>query len=118
MGADHHHLVGVALPGVGQDVVVVRFRSTSVEVNTRITTASPAWICAYRAAASAKLSPTTGMPNGRPRVPMNSSVRPGLPSLTMITASSPAATALATLTSKKQVPRWTSATAGSAGAGG
>lgn len=67
-------------------LVVVRLRSTSVEVNTRITT-GPACVALYRASASAKLRPTTGMSKGRPRVPMNSSVRPGLPSLKLITAS-------------------------------
>jgi hypothetical protein len=49
---------------------------------------------------------------------MNNSSRPGLPSLKMITASYPAATALVAFCSKVQVPRWISATAGSAGAGG
>ena len=42
---------------------------------------------AYRAAPSAKLSPTTGMSSGTPNVPARTSVRPGWPSLKMITAS-------------------------------
>jgi len=77
-----------ALP-VGESAMmlrVVRVGSISVTVATWTTT-GPAWVWAYRAAPSAKLRPTTGISNGVPRVPMNSSSRPGLPSLKMITAS-------------------------------
>jgi hypothetical protein len=65
---------------------VVRVGSISVSVATWTTT-GPASVWVIRAAASAKLRPTTGMSKGSPRVPMNSSSRPGLPSLKMMTAS-------------------------------
>jgi hypothetical protein len=77
-----------ALP-VGEPAMmlrVVRVGSISVSVNT-CTVTGPVWSWAYRAAASAKLRPTTGMSKGRPRVPLNSSSRPGLPSLKLMTAS-------------------------------
>ena len=67
-------------------LLVVRV-SFVVSVNTRATTVWPASSWVIRAEASAKLRPTTGMVNGLPRVPMNSSSRPGLPSLKMMTAS-------------------------------
>jgi hypothetical protein len=44
-----------------------------------------------------------------PSVPVMSSVRPGWPSLKMITAAAPAASALSALTPNVQVPRWISA---------
>ena len=53
---------------------------------------------------------------GSPSVPTERSVRPGLPSLKMISASYPAAAALSALTAKSQEPRCASAMAGSAGA--
>jgi hypothetical protein len=61
-------------------------RLTSVSVTTCIVT-GPACVAVYTAEASAKLSPTTGMGWGVPRVPMNSSWRPSWPSLKMMTAS-------------------------------
>jgi hypothetical protein len=73
-------------PGESAITLLVALDSFSVLVKTRTTT-SPAWAAWYRAWPSAKLSPTTGMVNSRPRVPSTSSIRPGLPSLKMITAS-------------------------------
>src|SRR3954447_22731927 len=43
------------------------------------------------------------------RLPENTEVRPGLPSLKMITPEAPAALAFCTFTPKLQVPRWISA---------
>src|SRR3954447_2605306 len=43
------------------------------------------------------------------RLPENTSVRPGLPSLKMITPEAPAASAFCTFTPKLQVPRWINA---------
>src|ERR1700750_271182 len=45
------------------------------------------------------------------RLPLNTAVRPGLPSLKMTTPDAPAACALSTFTPKLQPPRWTSAIA-------
>src|SRR3954447_6352463 len=43
------------------------------------------------------------------RLPENTEVRPGLPSLNTITPDAPAASAFCTFTPKLQVPRWISA---------
>jgi hypothetical protein len=85
VGAHDHHPVGVAGGRVGDEVAVVRLVSISVRVLTRTTT-RPATAWVYGAAPSAKLSPTTGISKGLPTVPMNSSVRSGLPSLKIMTA--------------------------------
>ncbi len=92
-------------------LLVVAFALTSVLVCTRRVTA-PAATSAASALPSSKLRPTTGMAAGPPRVPWNSSVRPGWPSLKMIAASYPAAAAFAAFTAKSQPPRWISAICG------
>src|SRR5918912_1024414 len=51
-----------------------------------------------------------GFPEASTRLPTNRSVRPGLPSLKMMTPDAPAAWALRTFTPKKHVPRWIRAT--------
>jgi hypothetical protein len=53
---------------------------------------------------------TIRLPAASERLPLNTSVRPGLPSLKMMTPDAPAACALRTLTPKLHVPRWISAT--------
>ncbi len=61
--------------------------SEFVEVTTWTVT-GPAWVRLVERRPSAKLSPTTGIVTvGPPSVPMDRSVRPGWPSLKMITAS-------------------------------
>src|SRR6266702_8045918 len=47
-----------------------------------------------------------GLPLASTRLPANTPVRPGLPSLKMTTPVAPAAWALRTFTPKKQLPRW------------
>ena len=50
-----------------------------------------------------------GLPLASTRLPASKPVRPGLPSLKMITPEAPAALAFRTFTPKKQLPRWISA---------
>src|SRR5438067_8531286 len=50
-----------------------------------------------------------GFPEASCREPFITAVRPGLPSLKMMTPDAPAACALSTFTPKKHVPRWMSA---------
>src|SRR5881397_3124934 len=49
---------------------------------------------------------TNGLPFASTMLPLNTLVRPGLPSLKMITPTAPAAVALSTFTPKLHVPRW------------
>src|SRR4051795_12471985 len=49
---------------------------------------------------------TNGLPFAAPMPPLNTAVRPGLPSLKMTTPAAPAASALSTFTPKLHVPRW------------
>src|SRR5919206_4737358 len=73
------------------------------------------WYWLYRLCPTAKVVNATGMvgTNGVPpastRLPTSRSVRPGLPSLKMITPVAPAACAFCTFTPKLQPPRWISA---------
>src|SRR5258708_7830395 len=53
---------------------------------------------------------TIRLPEASTMLPLNTPVRPGLPSLKMITPEAPAACAFRTLTPKRHVPRWISAT--------
>src|SRR4051794_28664432 len=53
---------------------------------------------------------TNGLPAASTMLPLATAVRPGLPSLKMITPDAPAAVALSTFTPKLQPPRWISAT--------
>src|SRR5438270_12794478 len=50
-----------------------------------------------------------GLPFASTRLPLTTPVRPGLPSLKMITPEAPAASALSTFTPKLHPPRWISA---------
>src|SRR3954454_19583585 len=52
---------------------------------------------------------TNGSPFASTMPPLNTLVRPGLPSLKMITPTAPACVALSTFTPKLHVPRWTRA---------
>src|ERR671936_107276 len=52
---------------------------------------------------------TNGVPAASTRLPTRRAVRPGLPSLKMITPVAPAACAFSTFTPKLQPPRWISA---------
>src|SRR5436190_3784903 len=52
---------------------------------------------------------TNGVPAASTMLPISRSVRPGLPSLKMITPDAPAACAFCTFTPKLQPPRWISA---------
>ncbi len=49
---------------------------------------------------------TNGLPFASTMLPLNTAVRPGLPSLKMTTPTAPACVALSTLTPKLHVPRW------------
>src|SRR4051812_38291649 len=49
---------------------------------------------------------TNGLPFASTMLPLNTAVRPGLPSLKMTTPTAPAASALSTFTPKLHVPRW------------
>src|SRR5919199_3549956 len=49
---------------------------------------------------------TNGSPFASTMLPLNTLVRPGLPSLKMITPTAPAAVAFSTFTPKLHVPRW------------
>ena len=82
--------------------------SESVCVSTRAVT-GPAAASSAKCTPSAYEMPTTGTVTGPPRPPAKGSVRPGWPSLKMMTAIAPAAVALATLSANRQVPRWMSA---------
>src|SRR3954447_17920439 len=52
---------------------------------------------------------TNGFPSASTMLPLNTLVRPGLPSLKMTTPTAPACSALSTFTPKLHVPRWTRA---------
>src|SRR3954451_16344763 len=52
---------------------------------------------------------TNGLPFASTMLPLNTPVRPGLPSLKMTTPTAPAAVALSTFTPKLHPPRWTRA---------
>src|SRR3954467_5000710 len=49
---------------------------------------------------------TNGLPFASTMLPLNTAVRPGLPSLKMTTPTAPACVALSTFTPKLHVPRW------------
>ena len=75
------------------------------------TVTSPALARSASSLPTSKLVPITEMPTGPPRVPVSRSVRPGWPSLKMITPLAPAVSAFWAFAPKVQVPRWTSAIA-------
>src|SRR5215468_9885768 len=81
----------------------------------RLMTGGDCWAWLYRAWPTANVVNATGMvgmigfPDASSRLPITRSVRPGLPSLKMMTPDAPAAWAFWTFTPKKHPPRWISA---------